>query len=190
MAGSSEKITDINGTEDKYILVNGQHTKCTVESNQTEIKRNSIEGNMLTLYKCITVNQIQDTSGFWIHQDCLEGKKIKKNTFPESDDRKSLNGQEISIDDAKSKGVYKFVTTQVNRREFLRQKEEIYVETAPPGLGAEVEAQQVLARAQAEKALAAKEAQERAAAKEAQPQPLSLEPPTPPAQPTGFNQFF
>ena len=188
MAGSFEKITDINGTEDIYILVNGQHTKCTVEPNQTEIKRNSIEGNMLTLYKCITVNQIQDTSGFWIHQDCLEGKKIKKNTFPESDDRKSLNGQEISIDKAKSKGVYKFVTTQVNRREFLRQKEEIYVETAPPG--AEVEAQQVLARAQAEKALAAKEAQERAAAKEAQPQPLSLEPPTPPAQSIGFNPFF
>ena len=114
----------------KYIKVNNGYEKCTVALNRTE--RESIEGKMLTLYQCITDNEIRDESGFWIHKDCLEGKKIKKNTFPESDKRKPLNGIEITIDTENSKDGYKFVTVVngVSRREFLRQKEDIYVKTS------------------------------------------------------------
>ena len=91
---------------------------------------------MLTLYQCITENEIIDTSGFWIHQDCLEGETIKKDTFPEGDKRNPLNGKEITIDESNSKDVYKFVTVNggggVSRSEFLKRLSDIYQKVETP----------------------------------------------------------
>ena len=132
MSEGYQPISNIKDKGDKYISVNGDYQKCTVDPNQTPIHRKPIEGNMLTLYTCKLEQEIIDQSGFWIHQDCLEDGKIKVDTFPGDDKRRQVNGQNYT--EKNSKGNYKLVSVDggVKRTEFLKRLSDIYqkVETS------------------------------------------------------------
>lgn len=142
MSEGYQPISKIDEEGDKYIYVNGDYIPCTVEPPQTPIPRKSVAGKQLSLYQCNTKEEISDQSGFWIHEDCLDGNKIRENTFPESDERESFNGKDINIDGEKSKDGYKLVTNSVNRTKFLRQKEDIFKEKVETSASIELEAEE------------------------------------------------
>lgn len=119
-------VEDLKNPEKKFsIKVNETKTDCDVNPNG--IQRKAINGEMITLYTCTLQNEIKDTSGFWIHKDCLEGDKIRENTFDVSDIRKSLNGKRIVSQENGGDYVRVTVDEGVSRKEFLRKIEDIYL---------------------------------------------------------------
>lgn len=141
MSEGYQPISNIKEEGDKYIYVNGDYQKCTVDPDQTPISRKPIEGNMLTLYTCKLEQEISDQSGFWIHRDCLEDDKIKVDTFPEDDKRRQVNGQNYTMKSSKGDYVLVTVGSGVTRTEFLRQKEDIYKKKVETSASTEAKAQ-------------------------------------------------